>query len=71
MVFEKVDIEKISKYLHQSKNACKIDKALDLLFSFLEITKQFLNCSKIMIVPIDPFLQSILISKELNSKEKL
>lgn len=37
----------------------------------LEIIKSFSKCEKVMIVPIDSYMQQVLTSKKLNTLEKL
>jgi len=57
MLFEtKVDIEKMIVFFNKIKNTCRLEKAFDLLLSFIDNVKMYINPSKIMIVPIDPYL---------------
>ena len=71
MLFDsKVDLEKMIIFFNKIKNACKMEKPLDLLLSFIDNVKMFINPKKIMIVPIDPYLQHVVTSKKLNTKEK-
>jgi hypothetical protein len=60
-----------TKFIFSLKIANKQEKNLDLALSFLEVIKQFLNCEKVFLIPIDLQFQSNIISKKDNSKEKL
>jgi len=42
--FGRVEMDKIVKFLHQVRNACKQEKALDLALLMLDNLKNFLSC---------------------------